>query len=340
MMERNVVLAGRRAGGWLTGIAVVAILASMSEPADAGTNGQQISFCAHDPSVPGAPGGFAVATGTNQDGKVVPTHKIKLRGHGNCENLPNWWYHGLVTIKWYDYAGNLQTTTHCAVPTVMDIEGQVVKKRDWMDCDDVPVHGQLVHWIYQEISDHVGSKGFKKLQADQRSAVDRPAAILAWYELVKPGGPWDQKARIAKLFGGRAYELDPARGAYYFQWNERDLLAYDFWSNFHYGYVGRAAGFSEDCLSQAAQLGAAGGTDRGDILSVQMGLDFYQKYGSHVTPAAIAEFLDEHRAQLLDKGVAKPIDRGNADTGKAGPTLRGKGGILTDLKVIARSCRT
>ncbi len=40
-------------------------------PAQAATSGQQISFCSQDPSVCGTPGGYTVATGTNQNGEVV-----------------------------------------------------------------------------------------------------------------------------------------------------------------------------------------------------------------------------------------------------------------------------
>ncbi|MQY22034.1 polymorphic toxin type 44 domain-containing protein [Nocardia macrotermitis] len=273
----------------------------MAAPAEAGTNGQQISFCSQLPDVSGMRGGYAIATGTNQNGKEVTTGKIGLRGGGNCENLPNWWFKGMVTIKWQDHTGKVRETTRCAVPTV--------KNSDWIDCDDVPIHDQLVGWLHQEISKNVQSEVFKDIERLYRNGgPDRMQAIADWFRQVKPGGPWDHKAYLAATFGGRAYDLDRSRGTYYFQWNgTKYLLSYDLWSNFHYGYVGRSAGIDAETLRKAHQAPGTGATDPGDVLTVDLGIDFYTKYGPGETPSAIADYLIEHQAQLVKAGVAKPI---------------------------------
>ncbi|WP_325166769.1 polymorphic toxin type 44 domain-containing protein [Pseudomonas sp. LAM2023] len=54
--------------------------------------------------------------------------------------------------------------------------------------------------------------------------------------------PWDHKLAIAERFGGvwqKQGEVD---------------FYYDIWSNIHYGYVGRAGGFSESVLLDGAGL--------------------------------------------------------------------------------------
>ena len=269
-------------------------------PARAATNGQQISFCAQKPALRG---GYAVASGINQNGKRVRTHKIKLRGAGNCENLQNWWYKGTVTIDWHDHTGKELTKTYCTVPKV--------KNTNWIDCDDVPIHDQLVSWLDQEIHKNVNSKIFKDIKRRwHNGGADRWTRSLSeFYQQVKSRGPWDHKGYLRQRFGGRAYEKDPRKGAFFFQWDQPDqLLSYDFWSNFHYGYVGRMAGIDADVLSGAHRVPLlAGRTDAGDILAVKMGIDFYSKYGAGVTPARIAEFMAQHKTQLFNTHMAKSV---------------------------------
>ncbi|GAA2355047.1 polymorphic toxin type 44 domain-containing protein [Streptomyces violaceusniger] len=269
-------------------------------PAQAAANGQQISFCSQDPSVSGTPGGYAVATGTNQNGEVVTTGKIALRGGGNCENLPNWWYQGSINIEWHDYTGQVVTVTQCAVPKV--------KRDNWINCDDIPVHDQLVAWLHQEISKNVRSDVFKSIQRKYRmGGFPKQLALAQWALMVRPHGPWDHKEYLADRFRGRAYEFDQSRGAYYFQWGYTGyLLSHDFWSNFHYGYVGRSAGIDAKELRTGQSLPGAGKTDAGDRLSVDIGIAFYEKYGSGETPERIADFLTQYTYPLITTGVAKP----------------------------------
>jgi len=68
------------------------------------------------------------------------------------------------------------------------------------------------------------------------------AAMALWAERVGQDRPWDHKLAIAERFGGvwqKQGEVD---------------FYYDIWSNIHYGYVGRAGGFSESVLLDGAGL--------------------------------------------------------------------------------------
>ncbi|WP_447651809.1 polymorphic toxin type 44 domain-containing protein [Pseudomonas abietaniphila] len=65
-------------------------------------------------------------------------------------------------------------------------------------------------------------------------------AFAIWTERVGQDRPWDHKPKIRAAFGGIWHK----QGKYdYF---------YDIWSNVHYGYVGRVAGFSESVLADGA----------------------------------------------------------------------------------------
>lgn len=85
-----------------------------------------------------------------------------------------------------------------------------------------------------------------------QSCVDRgmtakPAAHLAWGALVRQNGVWDHKPIIARRF-------TPAveSGEQHYHRYHDHLYFYDVWSNIHYGYVGRACGFSEGELLDGA----------------------------------------------------------------------------------------
>ncbi|WP_329443394.1 polymorphic toxin type 44 domain-containing protein [Streptomyces canus] len=71
-------------------------------------------------------------------------------------------------------------------------------------------------------------------------------------------------------------------------------LLYDVWSNIHFGYAGRAAGFGRGELIVGSHgTGAAfGATDEGggDDISIAVGMDLYDRLGPDITE------MDLHRA--------------------------------------------
>jgi hypothetical protein len=113
------------------------------------------------------------------------------------------------------------------------------------------------------------------------------AAYAAWAYLVKSGGDWDHKPKLyRKLSLTKTDKHFPFRG------DTQHEYFYDIWSNVHYGYVGRAAGFSEFELQQAHQLGGiTGATDPFDIETVQLGLDLWRTYGSSMSMANLEQEL-------------------------------------------------
>ena len=75
------------------------------------------------------------------------------------------------------------------------------------------------------------------------------AAFMAWALLVGQNGPWDHKPIIARIF-------TPAvdSGVQHYHRYHDYVYFYDVWSNVHYGYVGRACGFSDSELLDGAGL--------------------------------------------------------------------------------------
>ena len=103
----------------LLGAAVVT-----SEPAMAGTNGQQVMVCGDLPD-----GGSAAIQGINQNGVWTASHRFPLRAsheRWHCKGLPNWWWKGQVNVDIYDLSGAYLSSRTCNVP---EWDGS-----DWFQC--------------------------------------------------------------------------------------------------------------------------------------------------------------------------------------------------------------
>jgi DDE superfamily endonuclease/Bacterial toxin 44 len=95
--------------------------------------------------------------------------------------------------------------------------------------------------------------------------------------------PWDHKPKIANQYSmGRRPAWNPVRPKDFYTAipGTKKQVYYDIWSNIHYGFVGRAAGFSRDALIKGSHSPLAGKTDEGDDFTVDLGVDLYEKYGS------------------------------------------------------------
>ncbi|MEU8525465.1 DNRLRE domain-containing protein [Streptomyces sp. NPDC048629] len=108
-------------------------------------------------------------------------------------------------------------------------------------------------------------------------------ALGLWGASVASGSIWDHKPKLRSKFGLSGENADDL----YFKIPGSDAeLFYDVWSNIHYGFIGRAAGFTGGALHAGAEAdfgGAVGRTDPGDVLTVQAGIDMYDKYGADMT---------------------------------------------------------
>jgi hypothetical protein len=97
-------------------------------------------------------------------------------------------------------------------------------------------------------------------------------AVYDWYELVKTGGPWDFKEDL----GSSISNIRPCRrncsGRVFSITLDDQCMTFEVAANIHFGFVGRAAGFSESLLLRGAgiaQIAEFRGESRDDSRDVQ-----------------------------------------------------------------------
>jgi len=110
----------------------------------------------------------------------------------------------------------------------------------------------------------------------QTAVTAKSLAYARWGLQVRQNGPWDHKPHIAKHF--------PALRPYHHHYHGRTYY-YDIWSNIHYGYVGRACGFTRgELLDGAGSEQNASNLrrfdDPSDRRAIQVGIDLYPQLPS------------------------------------------------------------
>ncbi|MBC7251751.1 MAG: hypothetical protein H5T62_15925 [Anaerolineae bacterium] len=142
----------------------------------------------------------------------------------------------------------------------------------------------------------------------------RDLAEVVWGAMVAPGMPWDHKPKLEGKLG-----LAQGDGDYFFpiEGDPEHEYYYDIWSNIHFGYVGAAAGFDAETLQAGAAVpGIAGANDAYDMLSIQIGIDLWNKYGLKLTPEQLHDAILAHRDEYLriwrevyggDKRAFRPV---------------------------------
>lgn len=166
-----------------------------------------------------------------------------------------------------------------------------IKEADYSRFDEV------FEYIYEEMTTNVKSQTVKDIKA----AIEKGNTLLAyfiWWDAVRDHARWDHKPKLENKF--KLKESDdyylPIRGD-----TEHEYF-YDIWSNIHYGYVGSAAGFDSDTLHKFAESGGpgTGKTDDGDKLSLQIGIDLWNKYHLNLTKSNVINEILSHTNDYLN----------------------------------------
>jgi RHS repeat-associated protein len=184
--------------------------------------------------------------------------------------------------------------------------------KDGNKCDDDKEEYQeykaIVKYIYSEMNRNPLSATAGAIKALTRftfippGRVGRPAALALFAEKVRPGGDWDHKTPIRKLFThGRWFTPMPGG---------KSQIRLDLWSNVHFGYIGIDVGFTPRELRSGADIAdlvTQRRLDPGDDAAVRIGIELRQKYtpGS-LHPAHIHEAIEQHRKELEDTGMIIP----------------------------------
>ncbi len=156
---------------------------------------------------------------------------------------------------------------------------------------------QALAYMYQELTTNAQSKDAQAIK-DALNNRNQLLARTLWFNPVAKDHKWDHKPILAKKLGlikPPDYWF-PIRGDSEHEWY------YDIWSNIHYGYVGRAAGFDAQTLQDYAASGAPGtGTnDEGDVLSVQIGIDLWDEYQLTLTQEQLHQAIISHLQDYLN----------------------------------------
>jgi hypothetical protein len=131
----------------------------------------------------------------------------------------------------------------------------------------------VTKWLIRQIETNARSEivaEMKKSNSEDSMGVDLGAAAT-WYDLVKTGGVWDFKNDL-----GDAINLASCRqncsGKLYSVTIGGQCMTYEAPANIHFGYVGRAAGFTENNLlfgASGAQITEGRGETKDDPRDVQ-----------------------------------------------------------------------
>lgn len=154
--------------------------------------------------------------------------------------------------------------------------------------------------------------GITPQQCNEIALSNAIAALLAWTLKVRQDGEWDHKPKIAARFHPGAPPVGPQHWHHY----QATLYYYEVWSNIHYGYVGKAAGFSnvavvEQIASTLHRLkwpgkspetsGLRAWDDPHDRASIMMGIQLYAKKPTRVTGNEIRELVVANANAILSK---------------------------------------
>lgn len=181
------------------------------------------------------------------------------------------------------------------------------------DATTAPVHdprpadqrfSAAVRYIHGEIQTNARSRIVRRIRALNVGVIVSPApakaaAGLLWRKQVKPNGPWDHKPLLKRKFNMRSEDdffMDVPGTA--------SRVYYDIWSNIHYGYVGRVAGFTATELIVAQNLPGTGEHSKADDLKVKLGIWLHKQYPRlrDLTEARIQRMIVAYlpRLQALD----------------------------------------
>lgn len=156
-----------------------------------------------------------------------------------------------------------------------------------------------IQYMHGEMTTNINSNAAQAIYAANVASFITPAsrlaALTAWAAMVRSNAAWDHKPKLRKRLNlTRKDSHFPIAGDNEYEWY------YDIWSNIHYGYVGKAVGFTDFELKTGQNMGGiAGRDDPFDQETVQLGIDMWNSYGKEMSQTQIWQGLMSRRQKLL-----------------------------------------
>lgn len=147
----------------------------------------------------------------------------------------------------------------------------------------------VVRYIVDEMNTNKRNPDVATWASDNATGnlLDKGVAAAQWALRVRTGGEWDHKPKIAPVWG-EVNRLGDADETYF----------YDIYSNIHFAYVGRAAGFSEDFLLLGAdgqqRVDHGSGDDPADVTSIKEGFGLYSP-SSDISVDKLIQVIQSHK---------------------------------------------
>jgi len=159
-----------------------------------------------------------------------------------------------------------------------------------------------LQYIYKEMKNNASSddvKNIKNLKDQWWDPSSRGTAYRLWYNKVSDGQEWDHKPNLDKLLN-----LKGSNDYAYPVWGDSNReFYYDIWSNIHYGYVGKAAGYSDSELQFFSSLNDSGksNVDFKDTNAIKLGIELWNETGgnpNNLNPEKLRQKLISKASEL------------------------------------------
>ncbi|MFB2971393.1 polymorphic toxin type 44 domain-containing protein [Aerosakkonema sp. BLCC-F183] len=156
-----------------------------------------------------------------------------------------------------------------------------------------------LQYMYEEIKNNASSDYAKNINNLNKNWWSSWSAKNEWYKKVNDGQEWDHKPKLDSLLN-----LKGSNDYFYPVWgNSNREFYYDIWSNIHYGYVGKAAGFSDSDLQNYAWWNDLGklNFDFNDSKAVKLGIELWNETGgnpNNLTPEKLRQKVISQASSL------------------------------------------
>ncbi|MCC3407999.1 MAG: hypothetical protein JGK17_20895 [Microcoleus sp. PH2017_10_PVI_O_A] len=159
-----------------------------------------------------------------------------------------------------------------------------------------------LQYMYEEMKNNASSdyvKNIKRLKNEWWNPASQGTADGLWVNKVRDNGEWDHKWKLDDKLKLRA-----SNDVYYPVWGNSDReFFYDIWSNIHYGYVGKAVGYSDFVLQSAASLNDLGkfNLDFKDTNAIKLGIELWNETGgnpNNLTPEKLRQKVISKASEL------------------------------------------
>lgn len=164
-----------------------------------------------------------------------------------------------------------------------------------------------LQYMYEEMKNNASSdyvKNIKRRNDEVSNISDTAIPYGLWQAKVDKNQEWDHKPKLKSLLNleGTNY--------HYLVWGKSDReFYYDIWSNIHYGYVGKAAGFSDGALQFFASVNDLWETkslNGPDSKAVQLGIELWNETGgnpNNLTPEKLRQKVISKASELSTLNV-------------------------------------